>query len=50
MKIKWILIVVAILILGVGTYFAFFQGQPPIIKTAEITVTINWDINLQSAS
>jgi len=40
MKIKWILILMAILIVGVGTYFAFFQGMPPIIKTANITLTV----------
>ena len=41
MKIKWILIIFMILIIGVGSYFAFFQDQPPIVKTAEITLTVN---------
>ena len=41
MKIKWILIFFVILIIFVGSYFAFFQDQPPIVKTAEITLTVN---------
>lgn len=40
MKIKWILIFFVILIISVGSYFAFFQDQPPIVKTAEITLTV----------
>jgi len=40
MKIKWILIIFMILIIGVGTYFAFFQNQPPIVKTKEITLSV----------
>jgi len=40
MKIKWILILLAILVLSVGLYFAFVQDQPPITKTAEITLTV----------
>jgi len=40
MKIKWILILLAILVLSVGLYFAFVQDQPPITKTAEITLAV----------
>lgn len=40
MKIKWILIIFAILVIAVGSYFAFFQDQPPIVKTQEITLTV----------
>jgi hypothetical protein len=41
MKIKLILILFVILIIAVGSYFAFFQDQPPIVKTQEITLTVN---------
>ena len=41
MKTKWILILFVILIIAVGSYFAFFQDQPPIVKTVEVTLTVN---------
>ena len=40
MKTKWIALIFMILILVVGSYFAFVQSQPPIVKTAEITLTV----------
>ena len=40
MKTKLILILIAILVIGVGSYFAFLQDQPPIVKTQEVTLTV----------
>lgn len=40
MKTKWILFIAIILVLAVGSYFAFFQDQEPIVKTKDITLTV----------